>query len=207
MKVFLPFFIAFFTYFISQAQVFKKCVRETSKEFVSRIIPANAQLQTLTETSAWHKNEKVLVVFYSLSETGIKNKNENVRQDLNGFVLTQTGKLKYQKTVIDSLRNYLNPKIEDVFFANADPDPEQELAVLFSFEMDPKIAKCTGKGYETYFYKKGELSKPGNKLNRVTSILNFYGCDCSCMRNHEERAQFKTQEAIKQELKRLGYGG
>ncbi len=182
---------------------------ETAEQFATRLKPDSSEIaHKVIKTKMWDTSKNVIIVFYSV----INKNNTEMKYDgqssniFVGYLFMQKEGLEYQKILIDTLEEFNNQKIEEIFFCNADNDETQELAVLLSSEMNPWTSKCSGTVYNTYFY-----NNPGSFVTLEKTELfkdlqsKFYGCDCDCKYDYHENAKFKTVTEIKNELMRLGY--
>lgn len=116
--------------FISYAEEVKRLENETLENFARRNGLSQAELtHSVLETEAWGY-KKAVIAFYDME---FKISDQTYRR-IVGYIFLPQDPNTYQKILIDSFEpEGGDPKIEAVFFANADKDNAKELVVICSW--------------------------------------------------------------------------
>lgn len=180
----------------SSVEEVKRLENETAEDFAKRNGLTQAELaHTVIETEAWGK-QKAVLAFY----------NDKANEQVVGYVFLPKSPDTYEKVLIKNFEPEGDtPKIEAVFFANADKDKAQELIVLCSWEQHHY--DVSGTLYGTYIF---DDVRPGTNpaaLSFLESVSNKVsgGCDCSYRDGTKGTKKFRTARQVRAGLKRLGF--
>jgi len=190
----------------SFAQVVNRLDDETAEQFAKRFTPENSVLTHTVIQTNWDL-KPVIIAFYDQSYK-LPVQNDPDQQEYRRIIATIFIKNKnqhYNKIIIDTIDSEGgDPKIESVFFANADKDLKKELIIISSWEQ--RHRDVNGTLYETSIYDnilnydQGKLLLLKNLSRRLSG-----GCECDWNDGTHKTSKFKTAADIKEELKRLGY--
>jgi len=177
-----------------------------AKSIVQKFMPKNSSLaHAVIETSVWDF-PKATIVFYTEDLTHEYKDIVYERQAANGYFIWNDGKT-YRKILIDHFEDdNVDTKILSVFFANADNDKEKELIILTANTHRLEYL-YDGTEYNVYIYDNISIKNLPEKftllINPKFDVFNqnFEGFQDD--KNH--KANFKTADAIKKELKKLGF--
>jgi len=186
-------------------QTFHRFDKETAEEFAIRLKPDSSEIaHEIIETEALDISKKTIIAFYSQDFISIKEKQEQNR--IIGLAFVPTGENKYDRILIDTLYDYSSPfTIEAVFFVNANSDKDRELAILYTYNLNP-FHGCDGKAFLTNFYIKPDFRNNKNRFSLLKNLSEkFTGYEAFCKDGSTKEAKFKTVLAVKKELKLLGY--
>lgn len=157
------------------------------------------------KTKLWNI-ENVIIAFY---ETPIYHKYENMTYEHNlvkGYLLIPNNNT-FKKILIDEYEDdNVDTEILSVFFANADNDKEKELIILTGNTHRLEYL-YNGTEYSVYIYDNISTKDIPEKLSVLTNPkfdvfnINFEGT----LDDKNHKAKFKTAEAVKKELKKLGF--
>ncbi|WCM42214.1 hypothetical protein MG290_00660 [Flavobacterium sp. CBA20B-1] len=157
------------------------------------------------KTKLWNI-ENVVIVFY---ETPVYRQYKNITYTHNkvrGFLLVPY-KNTYKMVLIDAYEDdNVATEILSVFFANIDNDKEKELIVLTA--NDHRLQYLyEGRDYGIYFYDNFENNTIPNQLKAIyrKDLERFQGDFEGFKAEQEWKAQFKNADAIKKELKKMGF--
>lgn len=186
----------------SYAEEVRRLENETLENFAVRNGPPQSGLaHAVVETEAWG-HERTVIAFY---DTEFKNSDQTYRRVV-GYVFLPQAPNTYQKILIENFEpEGGDPKIEAVFFANADKDKAQELIVICSW---PQIHyDFGGTLYGTFVF---DDLRPGTnpaKLRFLESVSRRVSGDCECQwRDGKKKvSKYKTAASVKAGLKRLGF--
>jgi len=174
---------------ISSAEEVKRLENETPETFARRNGPPQSELtHSVIETDAWGYKNTVLA-FY---EAEFKTSDQTYRRVL-GYIFIPQGSNTYQKILIDSFEpEGGDPKIEAVFFANADRDKAKELIVICSWPQSHY--DFSGTLYGTFVFDDLRTGANPTKLSFLESISRRVSGDCECeWRNGKKRNQDTRQ--------------
>lgn len=191
---------------LSVGQTVQKLDSETMKQFVERNKPNNSALNLGVIEKKWNSNT-VLLAFYDQTYK-LSKESDTEHQDYHRIIATlffREGKNNYRKILIDTIDSEGgDPKIETVFFANADKDLEQEIVIIASWEQ--RHYDFGGTLYRTLIFD-NVLSDDKKKMNYIKNISEKLdgGCQCDYRDGTSKKAKFKTEDDIKSELIKLGF--
>lgn len=177
-----------------------------AKSIAQKFMPKNSSLaHTIIETSVWDF-PKATIVFYTEDLTHEYKDISYERQAVNGYFIWNDGKTD-RKILIDHFEDdNVDTKILSVFFANADNDKQKELIILTANTHRLEYL-YDGTEYNVYIYDDISIKNVPEKFTLLTNPKfdvfnqNFEGFQDD--KNH--KAKFKTADAIKKELKKLGF--
>lgn len=97
------------------------------------------------------------------------------------------------------------PKIEAVFFANADKDKAKELIVICSWPQ--QHYDVSGTLYGTFIFDDLRTGTSPTELSFLESVSQRVSGDCECeWRNGKKRiSRYKTAASVRAGLKKLGF--
>lgn len=177
-----------------------------AKSIAQKFMPKNSSLaHSVIETSVWNF-PKATIVFYTEDLTHEYKDIVYEREAVNGYFIWNDGKT-YRKILIDHFEDdNVDTKILSVFFANADNDKQKELIILTANTHRLEYL-YDGTEYNVYIYDNISIKNVPEKFTLLTNPKfdvfnqNFEGFQDE--KNH--KAKFKTADAIKKELKKLGF--
>lgn len=180
--------------------------QKDSKSVAQKFMPKNSSLaHEVIETTVWDF-PKATIVFYT--EDLIHKYKDIVyeRQAVNGYFIWNDGKMN-RKILIDHFEDdNVDTEILSVFFANADNDKQKELIILTANTHRLQYL-YDGTEYGIYIYDDISTKNAPEKFTLLTNPKfdvfneNFEGFQDD--KNHT--AKFKTADAVKKELKKLGF--
>lgn len=176
------------------------------KSIAKKFMPKNSSLaHAVIETSVWDF-PKATIVFYTEDLTHEYKDIVYERQAVKGYFLWNDGKTD-RKILIDHFEDdNVDTEILSVFFANADNDKQKELIILTANTHRLEYL-YDGTEYGVYIYDDISIKNVPEKFKLLTNPKfdafnkNFEGFQDD--KNH--KAKFKTADAIKKELKKLGF--
>lgn len=177
-----------------------------AKSIDQKFMPKNSSLaHAVIETSVWDF-PKATIAFYTEDLTLEYKDIVYERQAVNGYFIWNDGKMD-RKILIDHFEDdNVDTKILSVFFANADNDKQKELIILTA-NTHRLEHLYDGTEYGVYIYDDISIKNVPEKFKLLTNPKfdifnqNFEGFQDD--KNH--KAKFKTADAIKKELKKLGF--
>ena len=190
----------------SFGQRFKRVPKESAEQFVNRYMPRASKIAYKVLETKWN-SKNVIIAFFDQSyklpvqdDPGQQNYHRVI-----GEIFFKEVNNDYTRFIIDTIESEGgNPKIEKVFFANADKGPNKELIVLVSW---PQVhADVTGTFYATYVFDDfGIEGKKKLRYLKKISVKLSGGCDCEYKDGKITKAKFKNEADVISELKRLGF--
>lgn len=138
------------------AQIYKKLQNETVPEFAERYrIDSTFHEKIDVTTSNWNKTKDPIVSFYTTSD----------KTKIEGYAFVQFIENQYSRIFINE---YITADAEDfdlsdLFFANVDNDPEDELVIVISQKSNDK--EMAGYIFTVYFYDAPNINS--TKLLRI----------------------------------------
>lgn len=188
------------------AQKISRYKGESAESFIVRIKPSSSIVYDKVIETAWN-NTSVIIAF--LSETYLLPLRDDPQQTaytrvIATLYISDSYKKNYTVSIIDTLiEEESPPKIEHIFFANADNDKEKELIILTTWDINnPSVH---GKLYSTSIYDyTHKLPKKLLFLNYISSNVNG-GCDCIWEIGRIHKSKFKSKADIVNGLQSLGY--
>ena len=188
-----------FTY----AQEVRRLEHETLEDFAKRNGPPQAKLtHKVIETAAWGK-QKAIMAFYLVH---IELKDSTPATQVDGYLFIPKSTDTYEKILIRNFEEEGDtPKIEAVFFANADKDKARELIVICSWLQ--RHYDVNGTLYGTFIFD--DLRPGANPATLVflegVSERVSGDCDCEWRDGRKKTSKYKTAASVKAGLKRLGF--
>jgi hypothetical protein len=199
-----------FTFFLflsfSFAQTFSRLTNESADSFIKRIFRVEELAHPVIETKEWDSSRKVIFAFIAINSQSQDLYDENKESIVIGYCFLKMNANDYQRVLIDTFHeNGGEPRIETVFFVNADKDKEREIAIMVRTPQIHRGAGVDGDFYDTYFYDNTDLLKPAGKLNLFEKLsAKFSGFDGDQEGKHVN-FQFKDVATIRRALKGMGY--
>lgn len=200
---FVLFLLAFFLGTVSSyGEEVKWLENETLENFARRNGPPQSELaHTVIETEAWGQ-KKTVVAFY---ERKFQHSGETSRRVV-GYVFLPKAQNTYQKTLIENFEpEGGDPKIEAVFFANADKDKAQELIVICSWPQSHY--DVSGTLYGTFVFDDPRPGANPTKLSFLKGVSEKVSgsCDCEWRDGKRKKSKYKTAASVKTGLRKLGF--
>lgn len=201
---FALFILAFFMWTpFSHAQEVRRLGNETLEDFAKRNGPPQAQLtHKVIETEAWGK-QKTVIAFYIVQ---IKLKDSTPATQVDGYLFMPKSTDTYEKILIKEFEEEGDtPKIEAVFFANADKDKAKELIVICSWLQ--RHYDVGGTLYSTFVFDDLRPGAHPPKLSFLEGVSERVSgdCDCEWRDGRKKKSKYKTTASVKAGLKQLGY--
>ena len=189
---------------ISYGQVVNRYDNETTEQFVKRLQPIHSQLTSKVIETTWNSNP-VIIAFY-MQTFKLPKENDPDQDDYMRIIArlyVQQKPNEYKNFLIDTINSEGgDPRVESVFFANADKDKATELVLLISWEQHH--FDIDGTLYGTFIYD--DVLMPHLKLNFKKAISEkLDGGFDGLTEGTKVTAKFKTSNAVKAELKKLGF--
>jgi len=187
----------------SYAKEVKRLENETPENFAKRNGPPQAELaHPVIETEAWGRG-KAIIAFY---DTKFQRSGATYERVVGYIFLLQApnSTYTYQKTLIGNFEpEGGDPKIEAVFFANADKDRAEELIVICSWPQSHY--EVSGTLYGTYIFDNPRPS--ANRLSFLKGVSKRVSgsCDCEWRDGTKKTSKYKTAASVKAGLKKLGF--
>jgi len=188
-----------FTY----AEEVRRLEHETLEDFAKRNGPPQAELtHKVIETEVWGM-QKAIMAFYIVK---IELKESTPVTQVDGYLFMPKSTDTYEKILIKNFEEEGDtPKIEAVFFANADKDKAKELIVICSWPQ--RHYDVNGVLYGTFIF---DNLRPGAN---PTTLVFLEGvservsgdCDCEWRDGRKKTSKYKTAASVKAGLKRLGF--
>lgn len=180
----------------------KRLENETAESFAVRYKTPQSELaHTVIETAAWG-NRKTVIAFYETN----KKESGNATTQIDGYVFMLTSSDTYKKILIYSFEEEGSaPKIEAVFFANADEDKAKELIVICSWAQ--LHYDVSGTLYATFVFDdipRGSNPAVLSFLEAVSDKVSG-GCDCWYRDGRKGTKKYRTAAQVKAGLKKLGF--
>lgn len=177
-----------------------------AKSIAEKFMPKNSSLaHAVIEKSVWNF-PKATIVFYTEDLTHEYKDIVYERQAVNGYFIWNDGKTD-RKILIDHFEDdNVDTIILSVFFANADNDKQKELIILTANTHRLQYL-YDGTEYGVYIYDDITNKNIPEKFTLLTNPKfdvfnqNFEGF----LDDKNHKAKFKTADAIKRELKKLGF--
>lgn len=178
----------------SDKETIKRTANETAKQFAERNATPGSETVHMVETEAWGV-KKTVIAFYKV-ETKAADGTPVTQVDGYLFIPGPAAG-DYRKILIYNFEEEGDtPKIEAVFFANADRDKAQELVVLTSYQVSHY--DVSGTLHSTFIFDdvEPEGANPA-KLNYLEAISEKVsgGCDCT-YRDGKTKGTKKFETAV-----------
>jgi hypothetical protein len=186
----------------SFAQEVKRLENETIEDFARRNGPPQSELaHSVIETDAWGHKKTVLAFYEVESKTSGQTERKIV-----GYIFLSQDANTYQKILIGTFEpEGGDPKIEAVFFANADKDKAKELVVICSWPQ--RHYDFSGTLYGTFIFDDIRTGASPTELKFLENVSERVSGDCECeWRNGKKRtSRYKTAASVRAGLKKLGF--
>ena len=187
----------------SYAQEVRRLEKETLEDFAKRNGPPQAELtHKVIETEAWGK-QKTVIAFYIVQ---IKLKDGSPATQVDGYLFMHKSTDTYEKILIENFEEEGDtPRIEAVFFTNADKDKAQELIVICSWLQ--RHYDVSGTLYRTYVFDDLRSNTYPAKLTFLEGVSERVSgdCDCEWRDGRKKISKYKTAASVKAGLKKLGF--
>jgi len=188
----------FFTTFCF-GQTFNRQDNETAINFVKRVTKLDTFPHPIIETNEWDTLRKT-IIYFSPTSTG---------DEINiiGYLLVPVTSTKYKQVLIDTFfQEGADPRIETVFFANADKDKEREIIILVSWAQLHRGAGIFGTLYGTYIYDNPKVAVSEDKLKFYKGLSDKLDGGFEGDRDGKiVKARYKSVGSIRKALRALGY--
>lgn len=194
--------LAFITWTpFSYAQEVRRLENETLEDFAKRNGPPQSELtHKVIETEAWGQRKTVIALYI----VQIKEKDGSPATQVAGYLFVPKSTDTYEKILIENFEEEGDtPKIEAVFFANADKDKAKELIVICSWLQ--RHYDVAGTLYRTFVFDDLRSNTP--KLTFLESVSERVSgdCDCEWRDGRKKTSKYKTAASVKAGLKKLGF--
>lgn len=187
---------------IARAEVVTRRADEAAADFAQRYAPKGGEMtEKVIETAAFGA-KRAVIAFYKLD---IEGKNGNYTEVHGYLYMPRTGD-EYDKVLINNFEEEgATPKIEAVFFANADKDAAKELVVICSWSQ--QHYDVSGTLYGTYIFDDIAGGKAPDQLKHLKKVSEKVsgGCDCTYRDGTKANKRFETAAQVRAGLKKLGY--
>jgi hypothetical protein len=203
----LRFVLLLLTFFLwipcSYGEEVRRLENETLEDFAKRNGPPQSELtHTVIETKAWNK-QKIVMAFYIVK---FKLKDGTPATQVDGYLFMPRSANTYDKILIKHFEEEGDtPKIEAVFFANADKDKAKELIVLCSWGQ--LHHDFSGTLYYTFVFDDLRPGAHPAELNFLEGVSDRVsgGCECEWSGGAKKRSKYKTAASVKAGLNKLGF--
>jgi len=191
--------LTFFSTTLCFGQPYQRLNGETSEAFVKRITRTAALAHPVIETNAWDPTHKSIIYFLPL---GTKK-----GAAIIGFVLVPKSMMTYRKILIDTFfQEGGDPEVENVLFANADGDKEQELIIMIRCPQNHSAAGIVGTLYGTHIFDDPSPTIEEYQLKFFKELSEKLDGGFEGKRNKETvKADFRNPIQIRTGLRKLGY--
>ena len=181
----------------SKNEQIKRFQGETAENFVKRNGHTEAELvHKVIETDAWN-GKNTIFAFYSGETAG----------QVDGYIFVPISADAYEKILINNFEEEGGtPKIESVFFANADKDKAKELIVICSWNVSHY--DVSGTLYGTFIFDDEVKGKNTSKLSLLEAVSEKVsgGCDCTYRDGKTKGTKkYKTASQVKTGLRKIGF--
>lgn len=191
-------------------QTVKRIPEESMKRFATRCRPLYSEFTDETaamsiETTAWGI-EKVVIAFYKqryfIEEEG---KPTIDASRLLGYLFMPNGKDTYKRILIDTFcNNDFAPKVNALFFANADTDNIKELVIQTTIARKDKEA--TGVQYTTKVYDNVVYRALPGRMRRLNEVSEKLGNGVEgTIDGKPQKAKYKNEKELTGALVQLGF--
>lgn len=202
MRYFTYITLLFFWTTIFFGQIVQRQNNESVEQFAERLKPDNSTLTHKVLETKWNSIPVIICLY---DQTYKEPPEKDAYHRIIGSVLIQLNNNKYSLTTFGTIDTEGgDPKIESVFFANADKDKTKELIIVASWEQ--RHYDFSGTLYGTYVFDYELTSKKleWKFLEAISKKLDG-GRECDWRDEKSKKAKFKTAVSVKKELTRLGY--
>ncbi len=193
----------------SWGQTVKRLPEEDLKRFCTRARPLYTEFPDENaaisfETSEWTE-EKCVIAFYSQKyyvEEGGKPVQDCSR--MLGYIFIPNGAGTYKRSFIDTFCiDDKAPKINAVFFANADSDQTKELIIQTTIAKKEKNA--TGNQYVTKVYDNLKPRMLPARLKKANDLQEFGSSFEGTLDGKPQKAKYKGEKELTEALVKLGF--
>lgn len=182
---------------VSYAEVVQRHVNESLEDFAERNAPPESHLVHQVIESTVFKNTKSVIAFYE-EEMNVEEC-QGCRQIVGYIYLSQLGET-YEKVLIHQFETEGgSPRIESVFFANANKDPVKEIIVIVSWPVDHY--DVSGTLYGTYIFGPPQRNSSSLTFLKEVSAKLDGGCECWQRDGPQKKAKYKTAAEVKAGLR------
>jgi len=190
----------------SFAQTFSRLTNESADSFIKRVFKVDELAHSVIETKEWDSTRKVIFAFVAVNTQSYGQYDENKESIVLGYCFFKTNSNNYQRALIDTFHeNGGEPKIETVFFVNADKDKEREIAIIVRTPQIHRGAGVYGDFYDTYFYDNPNLLIPPNKLTLFEKLSSKFSGFEGDQNSKHFKFRYKDVASIRKALKVMGY--
>jgi hypothetical protein len=188
----------------AQADIVERVDGESPEVFAKRMGPEKSELvHPVIETDAWQMGHRALIAFFGHTV------NLGVADDpyyiIDGIVFLPESQNRYRQFRIPRIEpEGGDPRIQAVFFANADPEPDKELAVIISWEQLHYEVRGTLYGTMIYARPKDVRSQSFEYLEKISEEVSG-SCECHWHDGTKAQSRFKTAAEVKEGLAKMGY--
>ena len=184
----------------SENGALKRLADETAEKFARRTAPPGSETVHTVETAAWGVKKTVLA-FYKVEA---KTADGTAVTRVDGYLLMPDSSGTYRKILIRNFEEEGDtPKIEAVFFANADRDRAPELVVIASYEV--RHYDVSGRLSGTFIFDDVPPGANPAKLTYLEAVSEQVsgGCDCTYRDGKTMGTKkFQTAAAVRAGLKK-----
>jgi hypothetical protein len=188
---------------IGRPEVVNRLANETAETFAKRNGAGAELAHEVIETEAWG-NKKTIIAFYN---TEVKEKAGDTAHEVAGYLfMSDRDPNTYRKIFINNFEEEGDqPKIESVFFANADKDAARELVVICSWRQ--QHYDVSGTLYGTYVFDDFSTQAAPEKMKLLKGISEKVsgGCDCQYKDGTRGTKKYETAAEVRAGLKKMGF--
>ncbi|MEP6945676.1 MAG: hypothetical protein ABJA02_07145 [Acidobacteriota bacterium] len=174
---------------------------EAAADFARRYAPKDSEMtEKVVETEVFGA-KRAVIAFYKLEFQAKYDYTE-----VHGYLYIPRDGDEYDRILINNFEEEgATPKIEAVFFANADKDAARELIVICSWRQEHY--DVDGTLYATYIFDDIGRDKIPERLTYLKKISERVsgGCDCNYRDKTKPDKRFETAVQVRTGLKKLGY--
>lgn len=180
--------------------------KESAEQLVSKYMPEHSKLAFNVLDTMWNGKPVIIAFFEQGHKLSMEeDPGQQTYHRVIGEVFFKNDGNDYTRFLIDTIKSEGgDPKIENVFFANADKGRNKELIVLVSW---PQLhADVSGTLYGAFVFDdyKIEGKKKLRYLENISRKLSG-SCDCEYKDGKKTKAKLRNEADIRAELRRLGY--
>jgi hypothetical protein len=195
-----------FLFSFSFAQTFSRLANESADSFIKRVFKVDELAHPVIETKEWDSSRRVIIAFIAVNSQSFGQYDNNKESIVLGYCFIKINFNKYQRALIDTFHeDGGEPRIETVFFANADKDKEREIAIIVRTPQIHRGAGVYGAFYDTYFYDNPNLLAPPSRLIRFEKLGSKFSGFEGDKENKSFKFKYKDVVSIRKALKELGY--
>ncbi|MDT0678795.1 hypothetical protein [Autumnicola musiva] len=152
MKNIVSIFIIILFPLLISGQAIKKHSNDSIEEFALRNKPEKAEKISFIKVAKWNSKEGIFVFYKeNFKDENLTSDNKTYTRLIGNLFIRTPKNNKYKRILIDTIHQEGgDPKIEDLFFANADNDQYDELIIITSWNQ--RHYQISGKIYGTFIY-------------------------------------------------------